>query len=92
MEFTIITDNPSPTTRKAWRPPPRARWPGTPRVLVGWPLPLGFGLDGRLLLVACVGGFMFNSSSSSQRERRGGFSTQPVRLFIYLQGALGLDV
>ena len=21
-----------------------------PRVLVGWPLPLGFGLDGRLLL------------------------------------------
>ena len=21
-----------------------------PRVLIGWPLPLGFGLDGRLLL------------------------------------------
>ena len=41
-------------------PSPRARWPGTrsgepprdPRVpvLIGWPLPLGFGLGGRLLL------------------------------------------
>ena len=30
MEFTIITDKPAPTTRKAWYPPPRARWPGTP--------------------------------------------------------------
>ena len=38
-----------------------------PRVLIGWPLPLGFGLDGRLLLArrGGVGGFMFNSSSSS---------------------------
>ena len=31
--------------------PPCARWPGPlPRVLIGWPLPLGLGLDGRLLL------------------------------------------
>ena len=36
-----------------------------PQVLVGWPRPLGFGLDGRLLLAwrHGVGGFMFNSPS-----------------------------
>ena len=41
-----------------------------PRVLIGWPFPLGFGLDGRLLLAVYwhgVGGFMFNSSSSSEQ-------------------------
>ena len=39
-----------------------------PQVLIGWPFPLGFGLDGRLLLCYWhgVGGFMFNSSSSSR--------------------------
>ena len=37
-----------------------------PRVLIGWPLSLDFGLDGRLLL-ARRGGFMFNSSSSLLR-------------------------
>ena len=34
-------------------PPLCARWPlacRDPRVLIGWSLPLGFGLDGRLLL------------------------------------------
>ena len=34
--------NPAPSTMR-----PLAR---DPRVLIGWPLPLGFGLDGRLLL------------------------------------------
>jgi len=42
------------TGRPASHPPPCARWPGIPcrdpRVLIGWPFPLGSGLDGRLLL------------------------------------------
>ena len=35
-----------------------------PRVLIGWPFPLGFGLDGRLLL-ARRGRVVFNSQPSS---------------------------
>ena len=50
--------------RTALRPPPGARWPVNLRVLIGRPGPLGFGLCGRLPRNG-VGGFMFNSSSSS---------------------------
>ena len=49
------------------------------RALVGWPFPLGFGLDGRLLL-ARRGRVMFNSSSFTiigHRDRHGAAELRP---------------
>ena len=51
-----------------------------PRVLIGWSLPLGFGLGGFLLLLNGVRGLMFNSSSSAARRLMNVFSIRQTRL------------
>ena len=57
-----------------------------PRVLVGWPLPLGFGLDPGACYWNGVGGVVFNSSSSphcshTPGRRGGGLPQERVHLF-----------